>query len=114
MSSLYDLEKAKITNPMLAQNTSTSGVAAEATLTSQGPNRITRVTKIDASYSDSTKSGLLTITGLGVTVQKYIHGSGAIDFADDGSDGVIGTDIVATLAAVASTIATVTISGFWR
>lgn len=38
------------------------------------------VCKVDASYSSSTVSGLLTVT-VGTTVAtKYIHGSGALDF----------------------------------
>jgi len=71
------------------------------------------VVKVDASYSVSTVSGLLTVFfGATEIGRKYIHGSGALDFStdvgylnpdaneavsatlDSGGGGVVGTVVI--------------------
>ena len=76
-------------------------------------NRCHAIVKVDASYSVSTVSGLLTVYfGTTEIGRKYIHGSGALDFGadvgfvntesnekleatlDSGGGGVVGTIVL--------------------
>jgi len=73
------------------------------------------VVKVDASYSVSTVSGLLTVIVGSTTIgPKYIHGSGAIDFGTD--VGFICPENTACSATLDSggggTVGTIVISGF--
>ncbi len=73
------------------------------------------VVKVDASYSVSTVSGLLTVIQGTTTIgTKYIHGSGALDFSTD--VGFICPENTACSATLDSggggTVGTIVMSGF--
>ena len=92
-----------------------SATAADATATKAGvPGHRHFLVTVDASYSGSSTSGLLTVRfGTTVVAQKTIHGAGAFDFTYKGLAAGIGEDISATLAAGGTGVTGhVTISGF--
>lgn len=72
------------------------------------------IVQVDASYSDSTKSGLLQVkSGAAVVAEKYVHGSGAFDFAPIGLDAENANEAVsAELEGVAATTGKITLMGF--
>lgn len=92
-----------------------SATAADATATKTGvPNTRHFLVTVDASYSSSATSGLLTVRfGTNVVAQKTVHGAGAFDFTFKGLAADVGQDISATLAAGgAGIVGHVTITGF--
>ena len=61
-----------------------TNLLATATLAAPGAGNRNSVLKVDASYGDSTVTGLLQVkSGATVIAEKAIHGAGAIDFDGD-------------------------------
>lgn len=94
-----------------------NATAAQLTVTKAAAAlRAHAVVKVDASYSVSTVSGLLTVSfGATEIGKKYIHGSGALDFAAD--PGILNPDANETVVAVLDSggggiVGTITMSGF--
>lgn len=67
--------------PLVSDDSQTNATAT-ATLAAPGTGWRNRLLKVDASYSTSATSGVLTVNMGTNTFTKYVHGSGAIDFAD--------------------------------
>jgi hypothetical protein len=110
------LELAMAENVVKADALATAALAT-ATLTAVVAHRL-RLMKVDASYELSTQTGLLTVkSGTTTIFRKYIHGSGAFDFAE--LSGVpanaIGEAMSAELQAGAAGIdGTVSLTGFFH
>lgn len=100
--------------PDLSDDSQVNAVAT-GTLAVPGAGWRERVLKVDASYSTSSTSGLLTVNLGTNSFTKYIHGSGAIDFSDmlgHPADS-LNTAITATLAAGGAGITgTIVIQGY--
>ncbi len=113
--SLHDLNLWKFQG-YVKDDDSQDNSLATATLTDPGDKWRMRITKVDASYSDSTTTGLLTLkSGTTIVAEKYIHGAGAIDVADWGLPALnLSEAMSAELAASGSggVIGKVFISGF--
>ena len=114
MPSIYDIHADRLEHAFAATGSATASLL---TVTQTGiANRAHAVVKVDASYSTSTVSGLLTVV-LGSTTlgAKYIHGAGALDFAADVGylDTVGGQTFTATLdSGGGGIVGTIVMSGF--
>ena len=100
-------------NEWLETGTATNDVATATKAEADGKRH--RVTYVDASFSDSSASALLTLTYGGITQYRYIHGSDYFPVEMIGSvyDGSNAGDIVASLAAGgAGVVGRVNILGF--
>lgn len=97
---MIDIVKNSNTATASADNAlATATVAAVGDATGPGRRHIV-VTKVDASYSSSTISGLLRIFfGATVVGEKYMHAAGAVDF------GVFGLQNPTPAQAVSATLA---------
>ena len=113
MAHLQDYEIDRVKRSWTEPGTSTAG--AELTVTHAaiaGDHH--SVVKCDASYSDPTISGLLTIKFGSVTRGvKHVHGAGALDFGEFGLENPTANDAVsATLAGGGgAVVGTITLTG---
>lgn len=114
MPSIYDVHADRLEHAFSANGNATASLL---TVTQTGVAlRAHSVVKVDASYSVSTVSGLLTVA-LGSTTlgTKYIHGAGALDFAADVGylDTTGGVTFTATLdSGGGGIVGTIVMSGF--
>lgn len=111
MASYMDLLVDKAQHSFSEPGNTTAGILTVTHAAVAG--RCHSIVKVDASYSASTVSGLLTVFfGATEKGRKYIHGSGALDFSadvglfdvtpneavsatlDSGGGGVVGTIVI--------------------
>lgn len=114
MAHLNDYEIDRIQKQWTENDISTAGAAV--TITHAAVAGVSHaIMKVDASYSDPTTSGLLTIKFGSVTKgRKYIHGAGALDFSEAGYENPTANEEVSAVLAAGGgvVVACLTMTGF--
>jgi len=108
-----DFAKARIQNGFIVKDKQTAALATATQAAQAGTRHY--VLQVDASYSTSSTSGLLQLkSGAALIAEKYIHGSGAFDFASEGLDAENVNEAVSAELASGGVgiIGTVTLMGF--
>lgn len=116
-SETFDSIKQQKPKGLIEAHDSQVNALASAVLSAPGVGRRNGVLMVDASFSDSTKSGLLQVkSGAVVIDEKYIHGAGALDYDHDvGRPANLPNEAVTAELAAGGVGVTgkVSIKGFW-
>lgn len=113
-SNINDIQVAQVEGSWSVTSGLLDNALATATRAAE-PGRRHVMTKIEASYSSSSTSGLLVVRrGSTVIARKHIHGAGAMDLGDPGFVASTNEAVSAELSAsgTAGVTGTVTVLGF--